>query len=97
MSSARKKIATATMLVLGGISLSGCVSREYVDTQVAAVSDRVTALEARVQQNADAAAAANAAAQAASAQAQNANQRLDQLTGRVDALEARMASKAPRH
>ena len=69
----------------------------YVDEKIAAVNARIDGLEARVQQNADAAAAASSAAQAANSTAQANGQRIDQLTGRVDALEQRMASKSPRN
>jgi outer membrane murein-binding lipoprotein Lpp len=90
MSSARKTFATAAMVILGGMSLSACVTTDYVDERIAAVNARIDALEARVQEN-------TAAAQAAGAQAQSANQRVDQLTTRVDSLEQRMAARAPRN
>jgi outer membrane murein-binding lipoprotein Lpp len=97
MHSLRKSIATAGIVVLGGLSLSACATTDYVDEQIAAVNARIDGIEARVQENAAAAAAANQAVQAASAQAASANQRIDALTGRVDSLEQRMASKAPRN
>ena len=97
MSSVKMKIATAMLVGLSGMSLSACATTGYVDEKIAAVNARIDGLEARVQQNADAAAAANSAAQAAASAAQTNGQRIDQLTGRVDALEQRMASKAPRN
>ena len=90
------RVATLA-LILGGLSVGGCATTGYVDEKIAAVNARIDGLEARVQQNADAAAAANSAAQAANSTAQANGQRIDQLTGRVDALEQRMASKSPRN
>ena len=86
----RKGIATATLVLLGGLSLGACATTDYVDERIAAVNARIDALETRVNENA-------AAAQAASAQAQSNGQRIDQITGRVDSLEQRMATKAPRN
>jgi outer membrane murein-binding lipoprotein Lpp len=97
MPSVKKSIATAAMIVLGGLSLSGCATKDYVNKQVAAVSERVGALEAKVAQVDQMAQSANAAAQAAGQSAQNANQRLDQLTARVDSLEQQMAQRQPRN
>ena len=97
MHSGRKSIVAATLVVLGGLSLSGCATTDYVDEQIATVNARIDGLEAKVNENAAAAAAANQAAQAASAQAQTANQRIDALTGRVDSLEQLVASKHPRN
>jgi outer membrane murein-binding lipoprotein Lpp len=90
MKTLRKAVVTSALVVLGGLSLGGCATTGYVDEKIAAVNARIDGLEARVQQNADAVAAANSATQANS-------QRIDQLTGRVDALEQRMAAKAPRN
>ena len=89
------------VIMLGGLGLSACASTSYVDEKIAGVNSRIDQLDARVQtaaQRADAAnsaaqaaassaQAANAAAQAAATDARSANQRLDQLGGRVDALE----------
>jgi len=89
------------VIILGGLGLSACASTQYVDEKIAAVNTRIDQLDGRVQTAAQRAEAANASAQAAasSAQAANtaaqgaateartANQRLDQLGGRVDALE----------
>jgi len=85
----------ATALVLGGLSLSACATRSYVDEQIASVNTHISAVDAKAtdaQQKAD---AANAAAQAAATDARNANQRLDQITTRVDTLEQNAAA-APR-
>jgi outer membrane murein-binding lipoprotein Lpp len=90
MKTLRKAVVTSALVVLGGLSLGGCATTGYVDEKIAAVNARIDGLEARVQQNADAAAAASSAAQAN-------GQRIDQLSGRVDALEQRMAAKAPRN
>jgi outer membrane murein-binding lipoprotein Lpp len=96
MSSLRKSLAAAT--VLGGLSLSGCATTEYVDEQIALVNGRVSALESTVQQVDGKATAAMTEAQSASGAAANANQRLDALTGRVDGIEQRLASpRRPRN
>jgi len=97
MKTIRKALVTSALVILGGLSVGGCATTGYVDEKIAAVNARIDGLEARVQQNADAAAAANSAAQAANSTAQANGQRIDQLTGRVHALEQRMASKSPRN
>jgi hypothetical protein len=85
------------VLVLGGLSLSACATKEYVDEQIAVVNHRIDGVEAKANDAGAKADAANAAAQSAQAAAQQANQRLDQLTPRVDALEQAAASKKPRN
>jgi BMFP domain-containing protein YqiC len=75
------------------VVLGGCASKNFVREQVAVVSQRVDALEAKLQQT-------DATAQAAAGQAQNNGQRIDQLTARVDGIEQRMAEaerKRPRN
>lgn len=98
------KVPIAAALVLGALSLSACATRGYVDEQIATLSTRVDAVDAKAQdaiQRADAAAsaaqAAATAAQAAAADAQSANQRLDQLTPRVDTLEQSQVRRRPRN
>ena len=97
MPSLGKSLTVAAVTVLGGLSLSGCATTEYVDEQIAAVNARISAVEAQVQEVNSTAQGAAAAAQAAGAEAQTANQRLDQLTGRVDSIEQRMAQRRPRN
>ena len=88
------------VILVGGLGLSACATQDYVNEQIAAVNGRIDQVDARVSaatQRADAAAssaqAANSAAQAAATDARTANQRIDQLTGRVDAVE--QSQKAP--
>lgn len=95
-------VRVVAVILAGGLGLSACVTQDYVDQQIAGVNGRIDQLDSRVQsaaQRADAANAAaqsaNQAAQAAATDARTANQRIDQLTGRVDALE-RTPVKAPR-
>jgi outer membrane murein-binding lipoprotein Lpp len=82
-------MAIAGLTVLAGTSLGGCVTTDYVDERIAAVNQRIDALEARVGQ-------VDQTAQAAASSAQQANQRIDALSARVDGLEQRMM-KPPRH
>jgi len=89
MSRTAKSIATVGMIVFGGLSVSACATTDYVDEQIAAVNARINTVEASAQAANAAAQQANATAQAAAASAATANQRLDQLTPRVDALEAK--------
>lgn len=91
---ARAPLAFA--LVLGGLSLSACATKSYVDEQIAGVNSRVSAVDAKAQDAIQRADAAASAANAAAADARNANQRLDQLTPRVERLE-QMPAKAPRN
>jgi outer membrane murein-binding lipoprotein Lpp len=89
-------VRLAMALVVGGLSLSACATRGYVDEQIVAVNGRIDAVDARAQDAGRRADAAAAAAQQAATDAQSANQRIDQLTGRVDQLEqARM--RTPRN
>lgn len=96
--------SVAAALVLGGLGLSACATKDYVDEQIAGVNGRISAVDAKASdalQRADAAGAAansaNATAQAAAADARTANQRLDQLTARVDSVEQRGMRKRPRN
>jgi murein lipoprotein len=101
------KLRVISVIALAGLGLSACATREYVDQQVAAVNARIDQTDSRVsaaQQRADAAnsaaqsaasaaASANSAAQQAATDARTANQRIDQLSGRVDALEKPPAAR----
>ena len=83
-------------LLAGGLAVSGCATKEYVDEQIATVNTHINAVDAKASDAIQRADAANAAAQAAAGDARNANQRLDALTPRVDALEQAMAAHAKR-
>ena len=69
--------------------MGGCATKSYVREQIAPVSQRVDALEARLQETDGTAKSALAQAQAAAGQSQNNGQRLDQLNARVDGIEQR--------
>lgn len=98
VSISKATLRTAAVLVVGGLSLSACATRSYVDEQIAAVNTRVGAVDAKAQDAIQRADAANSAAQAAAADARTANQRLDQLTPRVDTLEQqRTMGRRPRN
>lgn len=95
MSSLKTNAARVAAVAMGGLALMGCATNQYVDEKIAAVNTRIDQLDGRVAnaaQRADAAQAAansaNTAAQGAATDARTANQRLDQLTPRVDKLEA---------
>ena len=83
------RLQIAAMVMLGGLSLSACATKEYVNEQISAVNSRIDAVDAKATDAIQRADAANSAAQAAAADARTANQRSDQMTGRIDALEAR--------
>ncbi len=94
------KIAPAMVILVGALGLGGCATKAYVREQIAPVSQRVDALEAKLGETDSTAKAALAQAQAASGQAQNNGQRLDQLSARVDGIEQRMQEnqrKKPRN
>ena len=100
MSPFMTKLLPAAVILVGATGLGGCASKSFVREQIAPVSQRVDALESRLQETDGTAKAALAEAQAASGQAQNNGQRLDQLNGRVDGLEQRMQqaqAKRPRN
>ena len=96
MTTSATKIASAVMLVAGGLGLSGCATKSFVREQIAPVSQRVDSLETRLQTTDGTAKQALAEAQAASGQLQNSGQRLDQLTGRVDGVEQRLQAQEAR-
>lgn len=97
------------VVALSGLALSACATNQYVDERIAAVNSRIDQTDARVQAAAQRAEAANSAAQAAATDARAANsaaqaaatdartatQRVDQVGGRVDALE-RGPARTPR-
>lgn len=94
------KLAPSFVLLVAALGLGGCATKGFVREQIAPVSQRVDALEARLGQTDATAKSALAEAQAASGQAQNNGQRLDQLNARVDGIEQRMQSnqrKRPRN
>lgn len=91
------------VVVLGGLSLSACATRGYVDEQIAAVNSRMDAhetrigqVEGRVQDAISRADAAQAAANAAGTEARTGSQRIDQLNGRFDSMEAQARARTPR-
>lgn len=100
MSPSVTKLAPGILILAGALSLGGCATKGFVREQVATVSQRVDALETKLQQTDGTARSALTEAQAATAQGQNNGQRLDQLSARVDGVEQRMQEnqrKRPRH
>jgi hypothetical protein len=94
----------ALVLVVGGLSLSACATRGYVDEQIALVGGRVDAtnsrldqVDARVQDAIQRADTAGRTAQQAATDAQAANQRIDALTGRVDQIQQMRGGRTPRN
>lgn len=90
MSRSLMKIAPLAVVLAGALGLGGCATKGFVRDQVAAVNQRVDALDAKLQATDGTAKQALTEAQAASGQAQNNGQRLDQLTSRVDGVEQQM-------
>jgi outer membrane murein-binding lipoprotein Lpp len=90
-------LPAAAVLVLGGLGLSGCATTEYVDEQIATVNTHLSAVESKADAAGAAAQSAQSTAQAAQADAARANNRLDELTGRMGALEQHPALKTPRN
>jgi outer membrane murein-binding lipoprotein Lpp len=107
MSLSVTKTAPTLVILIGALGLGGCATKGFVREQVATVSHRVDALEAKLQETDGTAKsalaqaqAASGQAQAASGQAQNNAQRLDQLNARVDGIEQQMQQnrkKRPRN
>jgi outer membrane murein-binding lipoprotein Lpp len=81
------------VVLVGALGLGGCATKKFVREEIAPVSQRVDALEAKLQETDGTAKSALAEAQAASQQAQNNGQRLDQLNGRVDSIEQRLVAQ----
>ena len=77
------------MIMVGMVALSGCATKSYVREQIAPVTQRVDALETRLQQT-------DETAKAALAEAQGHTQRLDQLNSRVDGVDQRLQAQASR-
>lgn len=90
MSQPLLKLAPVAMVLVGSLALGGCATKGFVREQVATVSQRVDALDARLQTTDQTAKQALAEAQSASGQAQNNGQRLDQLNARVDGVEQKL-------
>jgi methyl-accepting chemotaxis protein len=87
-------LRVASVIVLAGLGMSACATRDYVDQQVAAtnsrvdqLSSRVDQVDARVQDAITRADAAGQAAQQAQTDIRTANQRMDQMGGRIDQME----------
>jgi len=96
MSPSVTRIAPAFVIMVGALGLGGCATKSYVREQIAPVSQRVDALETRLQETDGTAKSALAQAQAAAGQAQNNGQRLDQLSGRVDGIDQRLQAQERR-
>lgn len=90
------KFAPALVILVGAVGLGGCATKSFVREQIAPVSQRVDALETRLQETDGTAKAALAEAQAASGQLQQQGQRVDQLGGRVDSMEQRLQAQENR-
>lgn len=90
------RLATVAVVVLGGLSLSACATRGYVDEQIAAVNARIDSVDRKATDAMARADAANSAVTAAANDARNANSRLDQLTTRMDTMEQSRA-RTPRN
>jgi len=96
MSPTFMKLAPAAVILAGSMGLGGCATKGFVRDQIATVNQRIDGLDTRLQTTDGTAKQALAEAQAASGQAQNNTQRLDQLNGRVDSVEQRLAEKQRR-
>jgi outer membrane murein-binding lipoprotein Lpp len=91
-------IPLAALLVVGGLSVSGCATKEYVNDRIAEVNTRISAVDAKAtdaQQQAAAALCAVALAAWAETDATNAETQINQLTTRVDSISVRPA-RTPR-
>ena len=98
MSLSVTKLAPMVAILAGSLALGGCATKGFVREQVGTVSQRVDALEAKLQTTDGTANSALTQSQAASTQAQTNTQRLDQLNARVDGIEQQMqAQRRPRN
>lgn len=99
----RSAAVKTAVVVLGGLSLSACATRGYVDEQIALVNGRLDThesrmgqVEGRVQDAISRADAAQAAANAAGTEARTAGQRIDQFGARMDAMQTQSQGRTPR-
>lgn len=89
-------LAVTAALVIGGLSLSGCATQQYVDEQIASVNTRIGTVNSKATDASATAAAAQGMAQTAASDAATANQRIDQLTAKGDEL-GQSPGKRPRN
>ncbi|CAN5151745.1 hypothetical protein BH10PSE12_BH10PSE12_17410 [soil metagenome] len=87
------KLAPIAAILVGSLSLGGCATKGFVREQVAVVSQRVDALDTKLQATDGTAKQALAEAQAASGQAANNGQRIEQLNSRVDSIDQKLQEK----
>lgn len=94
-------LKVAAALLLAGVGLSGCATKqyvhEYVAEQMSLVNTRITTTDGRVTDAISRADAAAAAAQAAAADARASSQRLDVISTRIDTLEQQRVTRGPRN
>jgi outer membrane murein-binding lipoprotein Lpp len=81
------RLSVVAMAVLGGLSLSACATREYVDQQIDIVNTHLSAVDAKASAADQKADQALNAAEAAQAGVTQTNQRIDSLTATVNGLQ----------
>jgi outer membrane murein-binding lipoprotein Lpp len=74
------RLSVVGVAVLGGLSLSACATKDYVDQRISEVNTRISAVDQKADQ-------ALSTAQAAQATASQNSQRIDQLTATVNNLQ----------
>ncbi|HLK24625.1 MAG TPA: hypothetical protein VKT30_08200 [Caulobacteraceae bacterium] len=91
-----ERLSVLGVAILGGLSLSACATKEYVDQRIDEVNTHISAVDAKAtaaDQKADQALSAAQSAQAGVAQA---NQRIDSLTATVNSLQQAPPPRSPR-
>jgi outer membrane murein-binding lipoprotein Lpp len=84
----RGVVRLAAVAVVGGLSLSACATREYVDQRIVEVNEHITAVDAKASAADQKADQALAAAQAAQSGLTQLNQKVDSLSATVGGLQA---------
>jgi outer membrane murein-binding lipoprotein Lpp len=90
------RLSVVAMAVLGGLSLSACATREYVDQQIDIVNTHLSAVDAKASAADQKADQALNAAEAAQAGVTQTNQRIDSLTATVNGLQQAPPPPPPR-
>ncbi len=90
------RVSVVGAALLGGLSLSACATREYVDQRIDEVNSHIQAVDVKATAADQKADQALSAAQAAQAAAASDSPRIDSLTATVQGLQQAPPPRRPR-